>query len=72
MMIDVLRIRDIDMQPVTQFLAEQNLSLMTVADDTDIPGSHWGDDEAGLIAGKLYARSDTPLHSVLHEACHFF
>ena len=72
MMVDVLRIRDIDMQPLRQFLAEQNLTLITVADDTDIPGSHWGDDEAGLIAGKLYTRSDTPLHSVLHEACHFF
>ena len=71
-MVDVLRIRDIDIQPVRQFLAEQNLSLMAVADNNDIPGSHWGDDEAGLIGGTLYARSDTPVHSVLHEACHYF
>jgi len=72
MMVDVLRVRDIDMQPLRQFLAEQNLTLTTVADSTDIPGSHWGDDEAGLIGGTLYARADTPVHSVLHEACHYF
>lgn len=39
--------------------------------DTPIPGSFWGDDEAGLIGNRLYARPDTPLHSILHEACHW-
>jgi hypothetical protein len=32
-----------------------------------IPGSYWGEREAGLIGSKIYARLDTPLHSVLHE-----
>ena len=36
-----------------------------------IPGSHWGEREAGLIGSKLYARLDTPLHSILHESAHF-
>ena len=36
-----------------------------------IPGSYWGEREAGLIGSKLYARLDTPLHSVLHESAHF-
>lgn len=36
-----------------------------------IPGSYWGDSEAGLIAACVYARPDTPVHSVLHEACHY-
>ncbi|MGH8561743.1 MAG: hypothetical protein ACRES4_07255, partial [Nevskiales bacterium] len=36
-----------------------------------IPGSHWGDSEAGLVGNVLYARPDTPLHSVLHETCHY-
>jgi hypothetical protein len=35
-----------------------------------IPGSYWGDPEAGLIGDRLYVREDTPLHSALHEACH--
>ena len=36
-----------------------------------IPGSYWGESEAGLIGNRIYFRPDTPLHSVLHEACHF-
>lgn len=34
------------------------------------PGSHWGDCEAGIIGNTVYARSDTPVHSLLHEAGH--
>jgi hypothetical protein len=41
------------------------------ARDEIIPGSYWGESEAGLIGDTLYLRPDTPLHSVLHEACHF-
>lgn len=37
----------------------------------DIPGSFWGDEEAGLKGNVLLVRSDTPLHSALHEACHY-
>ncbi len=36
-----------------------------------IPGSHWGGVEAGLIGDGLYVRDETPLHSALHEACHY-
>ncbi|MFV2060206.1 MAG: hypothetical protein ACC653_05940 [Gammaproteobacteria bacterium] len=36
-----------------------------------IPGSYWGDSEAGLIKNNLYVRDDTPIHSLLHEACHY-
>ena len=36
-----------------------------------IPGSYWGEREAGLIGAKIFARLDTPLHSVLHESAHF-
>ena len=36
-----------------------------------IPGSYWGESEAGLIGDRLYLRHDTPLHSALHEAAHF-
>ena len=42
-----------------------------LARDAIIPGSYWGESEAGLIGDTLYLRRDTPLHSVLHEACHF-
>jgi hypothetical protein len=36
-----------------------------------IPGSYWGAPEAGLIGAAIYCRDDTPVHSILHEACHF-
>lgn len=36
----------------------------------EIPGSYWGDCEAGLIGDCLWVRDDTPVHSALHEACH--
>ncbi|MEM9385123.1 MAG: hypothetical protein AAGA68_08680 [Pseudomonadota bacterium] len=36
-----------------------------------VPGSYWGEAEAGLVGQRLLARPDTPVHSVLHEACHY-
>ncbi len=47
------------------------LDLVLVAPEQVIPGSYWGEREAGLIGAKIYARLDTPLHSVLHETAHF-
>lgn len=36
-----------------------------------IPGSYWGESEAGLIGNNLYIRPDTPIHSLFHEGCHY-
>lgn len=41
-----------------------------MADGLAIPGSYWGESEAGIIGSRIYARADTPLHSLLHEAGH--
>lgn len=51
-------------------LTRYGLTLKRVADDTPIPASYWGESEAGLVGPVVYARADTPVHSVLHEACH--
>jgi hypothetical protein len=56
---------------VRRLLGRHGLELVKIDNDQTIPGSFWGEPEAGLVANKLFARSDTPLHSVLHEACHF-
>jgi hypothetical protein len=56
---------------VTQLLASYRLEPVILEPGTTIPGSYWGDREAGLIGTRIYFRCDTPLHSVLHEACHF-
>ena len=42
-----------------------------MAPDEVIPGSYWGETEAGLRGDRLYARLDTPVHSVLHETGHY-
>ena len=67
---DVLRLRDIAFDDAAALLARYGLRLQRVADGADIPGSYWGDCEAGLIGATVYVRDDTPVHSLLHEACH--
>lgn len=47
------------------------MQLSVVDAQEKIPGSFWGDPEAGLIKNTLYVRSDTPFHSILHESCHY-
>lgn len=67
----VLRIKDIDRNALRTLLAPYGLDLHATNTDTDIPGSFWGEEEAGLIENRLYVRPDTPVHSALHEACHY-
>mgnify|MGYP001611034109 CR=1 FL=1 len=55
---------------LTELLARRRLTLEWVADGEPIPASYWGETEAGVIGTTVYARSDTPVHSVLHTACH--
>jgi len=52
-------------------LEPYNMQVEQIGDGIDIPGSYWGESEAGLIGNTLLVRGDTPLHSALHEACHF-
>jgi hypothetical protein len=67
----VLLLNAIDRAPLIGLLERYGLELCLVAPQELIPGSYWGEREAGLIGARLYARLDTPLHSVLHEAAHF-
>lgn len=66
----VLTIGEIDLADVAALLARYDLRFELVADGAPIPGSFWGEPEAGLIGDIVYARRDTPVHSLLHEACH--
>ncbi len=67
---DVLTLDQVDVEFVELLLRSYGLDVVRVADGTPIPGSYWGEPEAGLIGTTIYARSDTPVHSLLHEACH--
>ena len=68
---DVLRLADVDWELLSRLLSCYGLSLKMIAEGKDIPGSYWGDEEAGLIANEILVRDDTPLHSILHETCHY-
>ncbi len=68
---DVLRLQDIDRAALTQLLGRFGLKLTLAAPAQAIPGSYWGESEAGLKGTALFARLDTPVHSVLHESSHF-
>jgi hypothetical protein len=47
------------------------VELRQLAVGETLPGSFWGESEAGLRANILYVRADTPLHSLLHELSHY-
>ncbi len=59
------------LQGLAELLHDYGITVDLVADGAAIPGSFWGGSEAGLIGNHLFVRRDTPLHSALHEACHF-
>ena len=67
----MLLVNAIDRFSLEQLLDRYGLHLQVVSPEQVIPGSYWGEREAGLIGSKLFARLDTPLHSVLHESAHF-
>ena len=67
----MLRLNCVDRVAVAMLLSRYGLNLALVAPEELIPGSYWGESEAGLQGDRLYARLDTPVHSVLHEASHY-
>ena len=66
----VLRLADINSAGLIHLLQRYQLRL-EITGDEKIRGSFWGDEEAGLVGNRVYARLDTPIHSILHETCHY-
>ena len=66
----VLRLSDLAPGVIEALLVRYDLRLVVEPDGQAITGSFWGDEEAGIVGCAVYARNDTPVHSVLHEACH--
>lgn len=67
----VLTVRQVGLPSLGRLLAGYRIVCEQLPDTETIPGSFWGDAEAGLIGSRLLVRGDTPLHSALHEACHY-
>ncbi|MBK8534762.1 MAG: hypothetical protein IPL59_06370 [Candidatus Competibacteraceae bacterium] len=67
----VLTCAELGCEPLSVLLAGYGLTVIWILPDAEIPGSYWGESEAGLIGDHLFVRDDTPLHSALHEAGHY-
>ncbi len=66
-----MTVREIDAVAAAGLLGGFGLHLVLLPDFAAIPGTYWGEPEAGLSGEQLFARPDTPVHSLLHEAAHF-
>lgn len=67
----VLRVKHLAPGTFDRVLRRYGIEPVGVAPAEHIPGSYWGEPEAGLIGRRLFLREDTPIHSVMHEAAHF-
>jgi hypothetical protein len=66
-----LIVQQLGLAPLAGLLVRYGMECELVPDGEPISGSFWGDSEAGLVGNRLLLRADTPLHSALHEACHY-
>lgn len=58
-------------QQLAALLKPYGIEVEHITNNSNIPGSFFGEREAGLVGNKLYLRHETPIHSALHEACHY-
>ncbi len=69
-MTGILTVADVGTDVLTGLLDRYGLELVLESAGAAIPGSFWGDSEAGVIALRVFVREDTPVQSFLHETCH--
>lgn len=67
----VILLEDLQREDFAALVADYGAQLVELAPHEAIPGSYWGDSEAGLVGDAVYVRADTPAHSLLHELCHY-
>lgn len=66
----MLFVSDVAPAVIEALLQRYDLALVLEEQGAAITGSFWGDSEAGIVGRTVYVRSDTPIHSLLHESCH--
>ena len=66
----VMVVADVSFAALDSLLRQYGLELVLGKDDEPVTGSFWGGPEAGIVGDKVHVRSDTPIHSLLHETCH--
>lgn len=65
-----MRVADVSRNAIIAFFQRYDLAVEWIADGLPITGSFWGEPEAGIVGRRVFLRGDTPVHSMLHEACH--
>jgi hypothetical protein len=68
---DVIRVGPRADNSILELVRRYGAELVQCSASETLPGSYWGDSEAGLRGSGLFVRADTPLHSLLHELGHF-
>jgi hypothetical protein len=68
---DVVRVGHCADQSMRELAARYGALLIECSPSETLPGSYWGDSEAGLRGSEIFVRADTPIHSLLHELGHF-
>jgi hypothetical protein len=69
--LDVVRVGPVPQADVVALVHRYGARLRHLGREEALPGSYWGDSEAGLQGDEVFVRDDTPLHSLLHELSHF-
>ncbi len=67
----MLRLAELETAALQRLLGRYGVELVRLDPGSAIPGSYWGEPEAGIVGNRLYGREDTPIHSLLHELGHF-
>jgi hypothetical protein len=68
---DVVRVGRRADDSIRRLVSRYGAELVVCEAGATLPGSYWGDSEAGLRGSGIFVRADTPLHSLLHELGHF-
>ena len=68
---DVLRVGAEAHEAIVTLVRRYGVTLRQLSAGEVVPGSYWGESEAGLKGHELFVRADTPLHSLLHELGHY-
>lgn len=67
----VLTCAELSRDDIRSLLAGYGLERVDHPAGHALPGSYWGDSEAGLVGREVHVHPDTPAHSLLHETCHY-
>ena len=66
----MITVDDVGLDALCELARRYTFDVSLVDEGASIPGSFWGEPEAGLIGTTVNVRGDTPVHSFLHELCH--